>query len=145
MNNMKDDLNNKEKTRIFTNFNTAKKVVNIKSRINSDKLKIKNNNRILNTVSYGNDPNFQKYMLHLDNMRKKEREEYLEYIRQKNKKDPLLSKLDVNKKISFSDFYDKFKVNSYLINYFDYYEIQKINKKKTAELIKKIKNQIKNK
>ena len=35
-------------------------------------------------------------MLYLDNMRKKEEEEYLEYLRQKNKQNPLLSKLDIN-------------------------------------------------
>jgi len=145
MKKIKEEINNKEKTRLFTNFKTSNKTVNLKSRINSNKLNIKNNNRILSTVSYGNDPNFQEYMLHLDNLRKKEKEEYLEYIRQKNKKDPLLSKLDVNKKISFSDFYDRFKVNNFIMNYFDYYEIQKINKKKTAEMIQKIKQKLKNK
>ena len=145
MKKLKEEINSKEKTRLFTNFKTLTKTENINSRINSDKLNIKNNNRILSTVSYGNDPNFQEYMLHLDNLRKKEKEECLEYIRQKNKKDPLLSKLDINKKISFSDFYERFKVNNFIINYFDYYEIQKINKKKTAELIQKIKQKLRGK
>ena len=44
----------------------------------------------------------------------------------RNKKDSYLNKLDVNKKISFTDFEEKFQINSYLMNYFDYYEIQKI-------------------
>ena len=145
MKKLKEETNSKEKTRLFTNFKTLTKTENINSRINSDKLNIKNNNRILSTVSYGNDPNFQESMLHLDNLRKKEKEECLEYIRQKNKKDPLLSKLDINKKISFSDFYERFKVNNFIINYFDYYEIQKINKKKTAELIQKIKQKLRGK
>jgi hypothetical protein len=75
-------------------------------------------------------------------LRRKEEEELLELLKQKNKKNPLLSKLDINKKISFPEFCDKYKINPFLMNYFDYYEIQKINKKQTAELIKKIKNQI---
>ena len=66
-------------------------------------------------------------------------------IKKKNKKNPLLSKLDINKKISFSDFCDKYNFNKFMIDYFDYYEIQKINKKQTAELIRRIKQTIKKK
>ena len=135
----------KDKEQIFSNFQIPKKTENIKLRINTDTLTIKKKNKILNTVEYGNDVNFRQYMLYLDNMRKKEEEEYLEYLRQKNKQNPLLSKLDINKKISFPDFCEKYKFNPYMINYFDYYEIQKINKKQTAELIKKIKKKIKKK
>jgi len=132
----------RDKIKIFSNFIIPTKYDNIKIQINKDTANIKLNHKILKTVEYGNDPDFRKYMLYLANMRKKEEEEYLEYLRQKNKKDPLLSKLDVNKKISFPDFIDKFKINSYLMNYFDYYEIQKINKKQTAELIRQIKERI---
>ena len=135
----------KDKEQIFSNFNIPKKAENIKLKIDTDSLRIKKKNKILNTVEYGNDINFRNYMLYLDNMRKKEEEEYLEYLRQKNKKNPLLSKLDVNKKISFSDFCEKYNFNPYMINYFDYYEIQKINKKQTFELIRKIKQKMKKK
>ena len=131
-----------DKIKIFSNLIIPTKIENIKTRINKDTSSMRKNHKILNTVEYGNDPDFRKYMLYLANMRKKEEEEFLEYLRQKNKKDPLLSKLDVNKKISFPDFIDKFKINSFLMNYFDYYEIQKINKKQTAELIKQIKERI---
>ena len=138
----KEIENDADKIKIFSNFVVPTKIENIKTRINKDTSSMKKNHKILNTVEYGNDPDFRKYMLYLANMRKKEEEEFLEYLRQKNKKDPLLSKLDVNKKISFPDFIDKFKINSFLMNYFDYYEIQKINKKQTAELIKQIKERI---
>ena len=87
----------------------------------------------MKTVDYGNDVNFQKYMIYLDNLRRKEEEELLELLKQKNKKNPLLSKLDINKKISFPEFCDKYKINPFLMNYFDYYEIQKINKKITRK------------
>ena len=138
----KEIENDADKIKIFSNFIIPTKIENIKTRINKDTSSMRKNHKILNTVEYGNDPDFRKYMLYLANMRKKEEEEFLEYLRQKNKKDPLLSKLDVNKKISFPDFIDKFKINSFLMNYFDYYEIQKINKKQTAELIKQIKERI---
>ena len=135
----------KEKEQIFSSFNITKKAANIKLKIDRDTKLIKKKNKILNTVEYGNDVNFRNYMLYLDNMRKKEEEEYLEYLRQKNKKNPLLSKLDINKKISFSDFCDKYNFNKFMIDYFDYYEIQKINKKQTAELIRRIKQTMKKK
>lgn len=140
--NKKNQEESEEKPQIFSNFQIPEKAEYIKSRINSGKLTIKKNNKILKTVDYGNDVNFQKYMIYLDNLRRKEEEELLELLKQKNKKNPLLSKLDINKKISFPEFCDKYKINPFLMNYFDYYEIQKINKKQTAELIKKIKNQI---
>ena len=82
-------------------------------------------------------------MLYLNKLQKQAEAEYLEYLKEKNKKDPYLSKLNVNQKISFPDFCEKFNINSFLIDYFDYYEIQKINKKKTAELIKKLKAKLK--
>ena len=135
--------NNIENIQIFSNFDIPAKALNIKRRIKKDTLNIKKNHKILKTVEYGNDINFRKYMLYLSNLRKKEEEEYLEYLKEKNKKDPYLSKLNVNQKIDFPDFCDKFKFNSFLIDYFDYYEIQKINKKKTAELIKKLKEKLK--
>ena len=91
----------RDKIKIFSNFIIPTKYDNIKIQINKDTANIKLNHKILKTVEYGNDPDFRKYMLYLANMRKKEEEEYLEYLRQKNKKDPLLSKLDVNKKYPF--------------------------------------------
>lgn len=141
---LKEQLEEEEKKlKIFSNFEVPTKPENIKQRIKSETLSIKNKNTILKTVEIGNDPNFKQYINYLHILRKKEEEEYLEYLRSLNRKDPLLSKLDVNKKISFPDFCEKFKINPYLFDYFDYYEIQKINKKKTAELIKKIKERIK--
>ena len=144
---MKEDQKEvkKEKEQIFSNFNITSKAANIKLKIDKDTKTIKKKNKILSTVEYGNDVNFRNYMLYLDKMRKKEEEEYLEYLRQKNKKNPLLSKLEINKEISFSDFCEKYDFNKYMINYFDYYEIQKINKKQNEELIKRIKQAIKKK
>lgn len=144
---MKEDQKEvkKEKEQIFSNFNITSKAANIKLKIDKDTKTIKKKNKILSTVEYGNDVNFRNYMLYLDKMRKKEEEEYLEYLRQKNKKNPLLSKLEINKEISFSDFCEKYDFNKYMINYFDYYEIQKINKKRNEELIKRIKQAIKKK
>ena len=129
--------------KIFSNFDIPSKALNIKNRIKDDTMNIKKNHKILKTVEYGNDPNFRKYMLYLNKLQKQAEAEYLEYLKEKNKKDPYLSKLNVNQKISFPDFCEKFNINSFLIDYFDYYEIQKINKKKTAELIKKLKAKLK--
>ena len=140
---LKEEIKEEQKkTKIFSNFKIPIKPEYIKNRIKSGSLTINDNNTILKTVEIGNDPNYRKYLRYLNNLRKKEKEEYLEYLRQQNKKDPLLSKLDVNKKISFPDFCDKYKINSYIMDYLDYYEIQKINKKQTAELIKILKERI---
>ena len=129
------EVKDEEKKRLFSGINISKKETNIKSRINSKTSTIRKKNKILNTVEYGDDPNFQKYMIFLDNLRKKNEKEFLELMRERNKKDSYLNKLDINKKISFTDFEEKFQINSYLMNYFDYYEIQKINKRQIKDLI----------
>ena len=87
-------------------------------------------------INYGKDLDYQQYMLYLDKLREKQ-EMDLKYNSEKDKNDNTKDKNKLlRKRISFSDFSNKFKVNPHLINYFDYYDIQKINRKEVERFFK---------
>ena len=77
-------------------------------------------------------------MMYLEMLREKEGVEMENFLNKKDKKD-FLDELHKNKilskKISFSDFSSKFKVNPYLFQFFDYYDIQKINQKEVKRAL----------
>ena len=127
--------------KVFDNIRIGKKDTGIKKRLNSGNLTIRKSNKLMKGVSYGNDLNFQRYMLYLDKLHEEE-ELNLKNENLKEKKIKDLNELNKNnilsKKISFTDFENKFKINPYLLQYFDYYDIQKINR---IEVERNLKNE----
>ena len=70
-------------------------------------------------INYSKDIDYQQYMLYLDNLREKQ-EMDLKYNSEKDKNYNTKDKNKLlRKRISFSEFSNKFKVNPHLFNYFD--------------------------
>ena len=87
-------------------------------------------------INYSKDIDYQQYMLYLDNLREKQ-EMDLKYNSEKDKNYNTKDKNKLlRKRISFSEFSNKFKVNPHLFNYFDYYDIQKINRKEVERFFR---------
>ena len=111
--------------KIFENIKVGKKDTGIKRKFNSSNYTVKKNYKLMKGVSYGNDINYQRYMAYLDKIREGE-------------------ELDINKllskKISFSEFVNKYKINPYIMQYFDYFDIQKINRKEIERNLKSANN-----
>ena len=124
------------KNKVFDNIKIGKKELLLKRRINSSRQSINKNNKLMRGVSYGKDLNYQQYMKYLDKLREKQ-ELDLKFKSAKEKNDNSKDKNNLlRKRISFSDFSNKFKVNPHLVNYFDYYDIQKINRKEVERFFK---------
>ena len=58
--------------KVFDNIRIGKKDTGIKKRLNSGNLTIRKSNKLMKGVSYGNDLNFQRYMLYLDKLHEEE-------------------------------------------------------------------------
>ena len=136
----------KIKKKVFENLRVGKKDIGIKKRVNSNNLAIKKNYKLMKGISYGNDLNYQRFMSYLEKIREKE-ENDLNDSSKEIKNNDYMDELDrsklLSKKISFSEFSNKFKINSFLFQFFDYFDIQKIYRKnieKTLKKEKKIKN-----
>ena len=131
--------------KVFENLRLGKKDTGIKMRLNSSIQSMRKNNKLMKGVSYGNDLNYQRYMIYLDKVREDELDLEENLKKEKENKNHLANlKKDniLSKKISFSEFSNKFQINPFLLEYFDYYEIQKINRKELEKNLKakKIKN-----
>jgi len=128
--------------KIFENIHIGKKDMHIRRRIKSSCGVISKNNKLMKKVGYGNDPNYQKYMLYLDKIREKYQTD-LNSLNEKSKRDIILDKNQLlSKKISFSEFSNKFKINPYLLQYYDYYDIQKINRKDLERILREEENNL---
>ena len=128
--------------KIFENIYIGKKDMHIRRRIKSSCGVISKNNKLMKKVGYGNDPNYQKYMLYLDKIREKYQTD-LNSLNEKSKRDIILDKNQLlSKKISFSEFSNKFKINPYLLQYYDYYDIQKINRKDLERILREEENNL---
>lgn len=115
--------------KVFDNIHIGKKDMHLKKRIKSSCGIISKNNKLMKKVGYGNDINYQRYMLYLDKIREKYHTD-LNTFNEKSNRDNILDKNQLlSRKISFSEFSNKFKINPYLLQYFDYYDIQRINRK----------------
>ena len=115
--------------KVFDSIKIGRKEILLNSRIKSSRQTINKSKKLMKGASYGKDLNYQQYMLYLDKLREKQ-EMDLKYNNEKDKNDSMKDKDKLlRKRISFSDFSNKFKLNPHLINYFDYYDIQKINRK----------------
>lgn len=129
--------------KIFENIKVGKKDSGIKRKFNSSNYTVKKNYKLMKGVSYGNDINYQRYMAYLDKIREGEELDISENLNEKNNKD-FSSDLDINKllskKISFSEFVNKYKINPYIMQYFDYFDIQKINRKEIERNLKSANN-----
>ena len=127
---------------IFENIKVGKKDTGIKTKFNSSNIIVRKNYKLMKGISYGNDLNYQRYMDYLDKIREKEEKEFKEQLKKKLKKDKneLNQELLLSKKISFTEFENKYKMNSFLLQYLDYYDIQKINRKVVERNIKTAKN-----
>ena len=128
-----------ESAKIFENIKVGKKDMGIKRRLNSSNILVRKNHKLMKGVNYGNDLNYQLYMAYLDKFREEEEIDLNENLKEKNKKEfynDLNMKEILSKKISFSEFSNKFKINPYLLDYLDYYDIQKINRKQTEKYLK---------
>ena len=135
-------MNKKKKSKIearkkvFDNITIGKKEIFLNRRIKSSRQTINKSKKIMKDINYGKDLDYQQYMLYLDKLREKQ-EMDLKYNSEKDKNDNTKDKNKLlRKRISFSDFSNKFKVNPHLINYFDYYDIQKINRKEVERFFK---------
>ena len=127
-----------ESAKIFDNIKVGKKDMGIKRRLNSSNVLVKKNYKLMKGVSYGNDLNYQLYMAYLDKFREEEEFDLNENLKEKNKNEfynDLNMKELLSKKISFSEFSNKFKINPFLLEYLDYYDIQKINRKETEKYL----------
>lgn len=125
--------------KIFDDLKVGKKDIGIKRRLNSSNILLRKNNKLMKGVSYGNDLNYRRYMAYLDRLREEEEINLNENLKEKNSKEYYndLDKKDIlSKKISFTEFSNKFKINPFILQYFDYYDIQKINRKETERNIK---------
>ena len=130
----KSKLNSRKK--VFENIYIGKKDMHLRNRIKSSCGVINKNNKLMKKVGYGNDINYQKYMLYLDTIREKYQTD-LNTANEKSKKDNILDKNQLlSRKISFSEFSNKFKINPYLLQYFDYYDIQRMNRKDLERFFK---------
>ena len=142
--NRNDDRKAFGRNKVFDNLKVGKKDTGIKKKYNKSNLSAKKNYKLLKGVSYGIDNNYQRYMVYLDKLREEEEIDINEKKHKKNK-NMFIHESDKNlllsKKISFSEFSNKFKINPYLLQYFDYYDIQKINRKEVERNIKTTKNQ----
>jgi hypothetical protein len=128
--------------KIFESIHIGNKDILLKKRIKSSCGVISRNNKLMKKVGYGNDVNYQKYMLYLDKIRESYQTE-LNTLNEKSKRDNAIDKNQLlSKKISFSEFSNKFKINPYLLEYFDYYDIQKINRKDLKRLLRKEENNL---
>ena len=128
--------------KVFENIHVGKKDILLRKRIKSSCGVINRNNKLMKKVGYGNDVNYQKYMLYLDKIRESYQTE-LNTLNEKSKRDNAFDKNQLlSKKISFSEFSNKFKINPYLLEYFDYYDIQKINRKDLKRLLRKEENNL---
>ena len=128
--------------KVFENIHVGKKDMLLRKRIKSSCGVINRNNKLMKKVGYGNDVNYQKYMLYLDKIRESYQTE-LNTLNEKSKRDNAIDKNQLlSKKISFSEFSNKFKINPYLLEYFDYYDIQKINRKDLKRLLRKEENNL---
>ena len=128
--------------KVFENIHVGKKDILLRKRIKSSCGVINKNNKLMKKVGYGNDVNYQKYMLYLDKIRESYQTE-LNTLNEKSKRDNAIDKNQLlSKKISFSEFSNKFKINPYLLEYFDYYDIQKINRKDLKRLLRKEENNL---
>ena len=128
--------------KVFENIHVGKKDMLLRKRIKSSCGVISKNNKLMKKVGYGNDVNYQKYMLYLDKIRESYQTE-LNTLNEKSKRDNAIDKNQLlSKKISFSEFSNKFKINPYLLEYFDYYDIQKINRKDLKKLLRKEENNL---
>ena len=128
--------------KVFENIHVGKKDILLRKRIKSSCGVINRNNKLMKKVGYGNDVNYQKYMLYLDKIRESYQTE-LNTLNEKSKRDNAIDKNQLlSKKISFSEFSNKFKINPYLLEYFDYYDIQKINRKDLKRLLRKEENNL---
>ena len=128
--------------KVFENIHVGKKDMLLRKRIKSSCGVISKNNKLMKKVGYGNDVNYQKYMLYLDKIRESYQTE-LNTLNEKSKRDNAIDKNQLlSKKISFSEFSNKFKINPYLLEYFDYYDIQKINRKDLKRLLRKEENNL---
>ena len=128
--------------KVFENIHVGKKDILLRKRIKSSCGVISKNNKLMKKVGYGNDVNYQKYMLYLDKIRESYQTE-LNTLNEKSKRDNAIDKNQLlSKKISFSEFSNKFKINPYLLEYFDYYDIQKINRKDLKRLLRKEENNL---
>ncbi len=129
--------------KIFENIKVGKKDTGIKRKFNSSNYTVKKNYKLMKGVSYGNDINYQRYMAYLDKIREGEELDISENLNEKNNKD-FSSDLDINKllskKISFFEFVNKYKINPYIMQYFDYFDIQKINRKEIERNLKSANN-----
>ena len=129
-------INNKK---VFENLRVGKKDTGIKKRVNSSNLTVKKNYKLMKGISYGNDLNYQRYMAYLDKMREKEENDLNDSSKEINNND-YLDELDKNKllskKISFSEFSNKYKINPFLFQFFDYFDIQKIYRKDIERTLK---------
>ena len=135
-------MNKKKKSKIearkkvFDNITIGKKEIFLNRRIKSSRQTINKSKKIMKDINYGKDLDYQQYMLYLDKLREKQ-EMDLKYNSEKDKNDNTKDKNKLlRKRISFSDFSNKFKVNPHLINYFDYYDIQKINRKEVERFFR---------
>ena len=129
--------------KVFENLRLGKKDTGIKMRLNSSIQSMRKNNKLMKGVSYGNDLNYQRYMIYLDKVREDELDLEENLKKEKENKNHLANlKKDniLSKKISFSEFSNKFQINPFLLEYFDYYEIQKINRKELEKNLKAKKN-----
>ena len=128
--------------KVYENIHVGKKDILLRKRIKSSCGVINRNNKLMKKVGYGNDVNYQKYMLYLDKIRESYQTE-LNTLNEKSKRDNAIDKNQLlSKKISFSEFSNKFKINPYLLEYFDYYDIQKINRKDLKRLLRKEENNL---
>ena len=122
--------------KVFDSIKIGKKEILLNGRIKSSRQTINKSKKLMKGVSYGKDLNYQQYMLYLDKLREKQ-EMDLKNNNSKDKDDYTKDKDKLlRKRISFSDFSNKFKLNPHLINYFDYYDIQKINRKEVERFFR---------
>jgi len=130
------------KKKVFENIHIGKKDMHLRKRIKSSCGVISKNNKLMKKVGYGNDLSYQKYMLYLDKIRERYQTD-LNTLNEKSNRDNALDKNQLlSKKISFSEFSNKFKVNPYLLQYFDYYDIQKINRKDLERFLREEENNL---
>lgn len=130
------------KKKVFENIHIGKKDMHLRKRIKSSCGVISKNNKLMKKVGYGNDLSYQKYMLYLDKIRERYQID-LNTLNEKSNRDNALDKNQLlSKKISFSEFSNKFKVNPYLLQYFDYYDIQKINRKDLERFLREEENNL---
>ena len=126
--------------KVFDGIRIGKKDTGIKMKLNSSILAMRKNNKLMKGVSYGNDLNYQRYMVYLDKLREEEELDLRENLKKEQKNKEHLNNLDKNKilskKISFSEFSNKFPINPFLLQYFDYFDIQKINRKELERNLK---------